>query len=59
MIGDTPYDVEAASGASVDVIGMTSGGWSTEALAGAVAVYRHPADLLAHWDDSPLGRALV
>jgi HAD superfamily hydrolase (TIGR01509 family) len=59
MIGDTPYDVEAASGAAVDVIGVTSGGWSVEALSRAVAVYRHPADLLAHWDESPLGRPFV
>jgi HAD superfamily hydrolase (TIGR01509 family) len=46
MIGDTPYDVEAARAASVDIIGVTTGGWSQEALAGAVAVYRGPADLL-------------
>ena len=59
MIGDTPYDVEAASGASVDIIGVTAGGWSIEGLAGAVAVYRGPADLLARWDESPLGRRLV
>lgn len=55
MLGDTPYDVEAARGASVDIIGTTTGGWTHEALAGAVAVFRGPADLLAHWDDSPLG----
>lgn len=59
MIGDTPYDVEAARGASVDIIGVTTGGWSTEGLAGAIAVYRGPADLLARWDESPLGRPLV
>ncbi len=54
MIGDTPYDVEASTRASVDIIGVTSGGWSTEELAGTVAVYRDPADLLAHWNESPL-----
>lgn len=54
MIGDTPYDIEAARGANVDIIGVTTGGWSTEALAGAVAVYQGPADLLAHWSSSPL-----
>jgi HAD superfamily hydrolase (TIGR01509 family) len=54
MIGDTPYDVEAARGAGVDVIAFTSGGWSREALAGAVAVFDGPADLLARWRDSPL-----
>jgi phosphoglycolate phosphatase-like HAD superfamily hydrolase len=54
MIGDTPYDVQAARAAGVDVLGFTTGGHSAGALAGAVAVYRGPADLLARWDDSPL-----
>ena len=45
MIGDTPYDVRAARDASVDIIAVTCGGWSVEALAGAVAVYAGPADL--------------
>jgi HAD superfamily hydrolase (TIGR01509 family) len=55
MFGDTPYDVEAARAAGVDVIGFTTGGYSAEALAGAVAVYRGPSDLLARWAESPLG----
>ena len=61
MIGDTPYDVQAARGAGVDVIGVTTGGWAAEALAGAVAVLAGPAGILASWDDGPLGlrRALV
>jgi len=54
MIGDTPYDVEAGRAARVDVIGMTTGGYSVEALAGAVAVFRGPSDLLARWAESPL-----
>lgn len=54
MIGDTPYDVMACRGANVAVIGFTTGGWSTEALAGSIAVYDGPADLLARWADSPL-----
>jgi phosphoglycolate phosphatase-like HAD superfamily hydrolase len=55
LIGDTPYDVQAGRAAHVDVLGMTTGGYSVEGLAGAVAVYRGPADLLAHWAESPLG----
>jgi HAD superfamily hydrolase (TIGR01509 family) len=55
MIGDTPYDVEAASRAGVRLIGVRCGGWDDAALAGAAAVYEDPADLLEHFDDSPLG----
>ena len=45
MIGDTPYDVRSARTANVDCIAVTCGGWSVEALAGAVAVFTGPADL--------------
>lgn len=56
MLGDTPYDVEAAGKAGVPIIAVRSGGWNDADLAGAVAVYDDPADLLAHYDDSPLGK---
>lgn len=56
MLGDTPYDLQAARGAGIDLLGVTTGGWSAEGLAGAVAVYNGPADLLARWDRSPLAR---
>lgn len=54
LIGDTPYDVQAGRAAYVDVLGFTTGGHSAESLAGAIAVYRGPSDLLARWDESPL-----
>ncbi|WP_437646845.1 HAD family hydrolase [Sorangium sp. So ce362] len=54
MIGDTPYDVEAAARAGLRTIGFRSGGWTDSALAGAIAVYDGPADLLAHLETSPL-----
>lgn len=54
MIGDTPYDLEAATRAGVDLIGVRSGGWRDADLPGALAVYDDPADLLAHLADSPL-----
>ena len=54
LIGDTPYDVEAASRAGVRVIGFRSGGWSDADLAGALAVYDGPWDLLARIDESIL-----
>lgn len=56
MIGDTPYDIEAAAKAKVRTIAFRSGGWADEALKGAAEVYDGPADLLAHYDSSLLGR---
>jgi HAD superfamily hydrolase (TIGR01509 family) len=56
MIGDTPYDIEAASKAKVRTIAFRSGGWPEEVLRGAAEIYDGPADLLAHYDSSLLGR---
>jgi HAD superfamily hydrolase (TIGR01509 family) len=52
MLGDTPYDVEAAIGAHVNLVGVLSGGWTVEELSGAVAIYDDPADLLRWYDRS-------
>ena len=57
MIGDTPYDMEAAARAGVRFIGFRCGGWDGERLRGAIAVYDGPADLLARFDGSPLVRS--
>jgi phosphoglycolate phosphatase-like HAD superfamily hydrolase len=55
MIGDTPYDIEAASTAGVRVLALRCGGWWSDAdFVGALAIYDDPADLLAHYADSPL-----
>lgn len=54
MLGDTPYDIESAGGCGVRVIAVRSGGFSDEELSGALAIYDDPADLLAHYDRSPL-----
>jgi HAD superfamily hydrolase (TIGR01509 family) len=54
MIGDTPYDVEAAQRANVRVIAFRCGGWGDADLKGAAAIYDGPADLLARLDASPL-----
>ena len=59
MIGDTPYDVEAASRAGVAAIAFRSGGWKDEALSGAIAIYDGPWDLLARLDHSPLSQSLI
>ena len=54
MLGDTPYDIEAASRAGARTIALLSGGWSADGLAGAVSVYTDCSDLLRHYDESPL-----
>jgi HAD superfamily hydrolase (TIGR01509 family) len=54
MIGDTPYDVEAATRAGVSVIAFRCGGWNDASLRGAIAIYDGPWDLLSRLADSPL-----
>ena len=56
VVGDTPYDAEAAGKALLRTIGVLSGGFSEEKLrqAGCIAIYQNIADLLAHYDESPL-----
>ena len=53
MLGDTPYDIAAASGAGISIVGLECGGWTREELVGAVAVYRDAADLLTQYAASP------
>jgi phosphoglycolate phosphatase-like HAD superfamily hydrolase len=54
MLGDTPYDVEAAARARVPAVALRCGGWwRDDAFSDAAAVYDDPADLLAHFDESP------
>jgi HAD superfamily hydrolase (TIGR01509 family) len=53
LVGDTPYDVEAAGRAGVMCIAVRSGGWPDAALSGARAIFDDPADLLAHLDEGP------
>jgi phosphoglycolate phosphatase-like HAD superfamily hydrolase len=54
LLGDSKHDVEAGDGAGVGVIAVRCGGSSDAELAGALAIYASPADLLAHYDTSPL-----
>ena len=51
-VGDTRFDVEAAAKAGLRTIALTCGGTDESVLrkAGAVAVYRDPAHLLAEYD---------
>ena len=52
VVGDTPYDAEAARKVGVRTVGVLCGGFSEADLreAGAVAIFRDPADILARWD---------
>lgn len=56
MIGDTPYDLEAAARAGLTAIAFRCGGWTDTELAGASAIYDDAADLLARFEQSPLRR---
>ncbi|PYQ82009.1 MAG: hydrolase [Acidobacteria bacterium] len=59
MIGDTPYDIEAADRAGIGTIALRCGGWWSDGdLSRAVAIYADPADLLNHYDVSPFKRPL-
>lgn len=59
VIGDTPYDAEAAAKAGLRTIGVLCGGFPEADLsaAGCVAIYRDPQDLLDGFEHSPLARA--
>jgi HAD superfamily hydrolase (TIGR01509 family) len=57
MLGDTPYDVDAARKAGVRVVMLRSGGWPDEKLGGAVAIFDDPESLLAAYDRSPFARS--
>jgi HAD superfamily hydrolase (TIGR01509 family) len=59
MIGDTPYDVEAARRAKVTPIAVRSGGWRDADLKDALEIYDGPLDLLRQLDGSVLAAAAV
>jgi beta-phosphoglucomutase-like phosphatase (HAD superfamily) len=51
-VGDTRFDIEAAAKAGLGTIALTCGGTDESVLrkAGAIAVFRDPAHLLAEYD---------
>jgi HAD superfamily hydrolase (TIGR01549 family) len=54
VVGDTPYDAEAAGKINLRTVGVLCGGFPEAELkaAGCVQIYQDPADLLARYDDS-------
>lgn len=54
LVGDAVWDVIAANEEGLPTVGLLSGGYGRAELrdAGAVAVYRDPADLLDHLDEA-------
>jgi HAD superfamily hydrolase (TIGR01549 family) len=58
VVGDTPYDAQAAGKIGMKAIGVLSGGFPEERLraAGCIAVYRDVAHLLECYERSPLAR---
>jgi HAD superfamily hydrolase (TIGR01549 family) len=52
-VGDTRFDIEAARKVGLKTIALLCGGTSESVLreAGAIAIYRDPADFLAHYDE--------
>ena len=60
VVGDTPYDAEAARQAGLATVGVLCGKFAEEALraAGCVAIYRDPQHLAEAYDTSPLALGL-
>lgn len=59
VVGDTPYDVQAASACGIRTVAVRSGGFDDAVLwqAGAIAIYDDVAALLSGFDASPLNAA--
>ena len=58
VVGDTPYDAIAAGKIKLKTIGVLCGGFPEKVLreAGCVEIYKDPADLLARYDESAIGK---
>lgn len=60
IVGDSPWDVEAARRLGVGAVGVLCGGFAEADLRGRGAgwIYRDPEDLLARYDTSPFASRL-
>jgi HAD superfamily hydrolase (TIGR01509 family) len=55
MVGDTPYDIEAAARAGIPAVALRCGGhWSDRDLNGALYIFDDPQDLLDRWQQSAI-----
>ena len=56
VVGDTPYDADAAGRLRIKTVGVRCGGFPEAELlaAGCIAIYDDPADLLARYEESVL-----
>jgi HAD superfamily hydrolase (TIGR01509 family) len=59
VVGDTPYDAQAAVKINLKTVGVLCGGFPEAELraAGCIAIFRDPADLLARYEQTPLSRS--
>jgi HAD superfamily hydrolase (TIGR01509 family) len=53
MVGDTPYDIEAARAAGIACIGVTTGGWTPLELGAAISVFGTAYDLAQALPERP------
>jgi phosphoglycolate phosphatase-like HAD superfamily hydrolase len=58
MLGDTPYDVEAALRAGIAIVGVESGGWGPDDLRNAVEVHPGAAAICANYGESAFARLI-
>ena len=56
MLGDTSYDVEAATRSGVKVIAVRAGGSGDDQLTGAAEIYDDPAEVLERYEETLIGR---
>lgn len=56
VVGDSPYDAQAATRIGIPCVGVLCGGFAKQSLvdAGATAIYKGPEDLLDKLESSPL-----
>ncbi|RYG43468.1 HAD family hydrolase [bacterium] len=53
VVGDTPYDIEAAGKAGMQTVAVLTGGFSRESLKGALATFGSIAEMFTRYEDTP------